>query len=139
MTKLVKTNYNNPFYGFFDDFFTSETQRNATSMKTDILEVKDGYELHIDVPGYKKEDIKISLEKGYLTIEAKKEESKEIIDEDTKYLRRERFYGTAARSFYVGEEIIQEDIKAHYDAGILTVHVPKEGSNKPVTQYIDIL
>ena len=54
MTKLVKTNYNNPFYGFFDDFFTSETQRNATSMKTDILEVKDGYELHIDVPGYKK-------------------------------------------------------------------------------------
>ena len=81
MTKLVKTNYNNNFYGFFDDFFTSSTQRTSSSMKTDILELKDGYELQIDVPGFKKEDIKISLEKGYLTIEAKKEDSNDLLDD----------------------------------------------------------
>ena len=106
-------------------------------MKTDIIEIENVYELHLDVPGFGKEEIKISLDKGYLTIEAKKEEVTE--EKEKHYLRKERFFGTCARSFYVGDEISQEDIKANYDKGILTVFIPKEGTNKKEPKYIDIL
>ncbi len=138
MTKLVKTNSMFPFFNdIFDDFFTtSSPRRSSSSMKTDILEVDNGYELHIDVPGYGKEDIKISLDKGYLTIEAKKE----LVNEENEkhYVRRERFTGTSARSFYVGEDIQEEDIKAKYEKGILNLFIPKEGTNKKITKYISI-
>lgn len=138
MTKIVKRNYGYPFFDVFDDFFTTNnSKRTASSMKTDILELDNGYELNVDVPGFGKEDIKISLDKGYLNIEAKKEEVKE--DNDTHYLRRERFFGTCARSFYVGEDIQEEDIKAKYEKGILNLFIPKEGTNKKETKYIDIL
>lgn len=128
-----------PFFDdIFDDFFTTNSSRRGTSssMKTDILEVDNGYELHIDVPGFGKEDIKISLDKGYLTIEAKKDETKE--ESGKHYVRRERFTGTCARSFYVGDEIQEEDIKAKYEKGILNLFIPKEGTNKKVLKYIDI-
>ena len=105
-------------------------------MKTDIKEVEHGYELDIDVPGYAKEDIKISLEKGYLTIEAKHEEDKE--EKKGHFIRRERFLGSSARSFYVGEEIAEKDIKAEYDKGILKLFIPKEGTNVKEKQYIAI-
>lgn len=138
MTKIVKRTNSFPFFNdFFDDFFDMPNTRTMTSsLKTDILEVKDGYELHIDVPGFNKEDIKISLDKGYLTIEAKKEEVTE--ESDKHYLRRERFSGTCARSFYVGEDMREEDIKAAYDNGTLTLSIPKEGTNKKEMKYIDI-
>ena len=137
MTKIVKRDYGYPFFDIFDDFFTTTPKRSVSSMKTDILEVDNGYELHIDVPGFGKEDIKISLDKGYLNIEAKKEENKE--ENSSHYLRRERFEGTCARSFYVGEDIREEDIKAKYDKGILNLFIPKEGTNKKEMKYIDIL
>jgi HSP20 family molecular chaperone IbpA len=108
-------------------------------MKTDILEVENGYELNVDVPGFGKDDIKISLDRGYLSIEAKKEEIVETEENNRHYLRKERFFGTCARSFYVGDEISQEDIKAKYEKGILNLFIPKEGTNKKDTQYIDIL
>ena len=137
MTKIVKKGYSDPFFDIFDDFFNSGTQRRSSnSLKTDILEVENGYELHIDVPGFAKEDIKITLDKGYLTVEAKREEIKE--ENETRYLRRERYFGECARSFYVGEDILEEDIKAKYDKGILNLFIPKEGTNKKVTKYIDI-
>jgi len=138
MTKIVRRNNNFPFFNhIFDDFFTTNnTRRTASSLKTDILETDNGYELNIDVPGFGKEDIKITLNKGYLTIEAKKEE---IVDQDEiHYVRRERFTGVCARSFYVGEDIREEDIKARYDKGILNLSIPKEGTNKKETKYIDI-
>jgi HSP20 family molecular chaperone IbpA len=137
MTKIVKTGYNYPFFDIFDDFFTTSTsKRSSSSMKTDILQLDNGYELHIDVPGFGRDDIRISLDKGYLTIEAKKEEINE--EKDKHYLRRERFTGTTARSFFVGEEISEEDIKAKYDNGILNLFIPKEGTNKKETKYISI-
>jgi|AntAceMinimDraft_18_1070375.scaffolds.fasta_scaffold22522_2 HSP20 family molecular chaperone IbpA len=140
MTNLVKKDYGYPFFDIFDDFFTTNnTRRTQSSMKTDILEVENGYELNIDVPGYSKEDIKISLDRGYLSIEAKKEEIVETEENDRHYLRKERFFGTCARSFYVGDEISQEDIKAKYEKGILNLFIPKEGTNKKDAQYIDIL
>ena len=137
MTKLVKRNNSLSFFDdFFDDFFQPTTRNVSASMKTDILELEKGYELQVDVPGFDKEDIKITLEKGYLTIEAKKEKQEEV--KDGHYLKRERFLGTCARSFYVGEEIAEEDIKAEYDKGTLKVFVPKEGTNVKEKKYISI-
>lgn len=121
----------------FDDIFSRPVLREGSQcMRTDIKEVEHGYELNIDVPGYGKEDIKISLEKGYLTVEAKREEDKE--EKKGHYVRRERFLGSSARSFYVGDEIAEKDIKAEYDKGILKLFVPKEGTNVKEKKYIDI-
>jgi len=137
MTKIVKRNNSLSFFDdFFDDFFQPSTRTLNTSMKTDILELEKGYELQIDVPGFDKEDVKISLENGYLTIEAMKE--KEDEKKDFHYLKRERFLGSCARSFYVGENIAEEDIKAEYDKGTLKVFVPKEGTNVKAKKYIAI-
>jgi len=137
MTKLVKRNNSLSFFDdFFDDFFQPTTRTMNSSMKTDILELEKGYELQIDVPGFEKEDVKISLENGYLTIEAKKEKEEER--KDVHYLKRERFLGSCARSFFVGEEIAEKDIKAEYDKGTLKVFVPKEGTNVKEKKYIAI-
>ena len=141
MNFVVKrgTNRNNLSFidEFFDDFFPRNTMRQAVScMRTDIREVENGYELDIDVPGFAKEDITISLDKGYLPIEAKKEEKKE--EQELHYLRRERVVGNAARSFYVGDNIQETDIQASYNNGILTVRIPKEGSNPKEKKLISI-
>lgn len=138
MAKLVRRGNGLSFFNdFFDDFITTPTLRNGNSyMKTDVLDVDKGYELHVDVPGFGKDDIKISLDNGYMTIEAKKEENTE--EKDSHYLKRERYMGSAARSFYVGEDITEKDIKASYDKGILKLFIPKEGTNVKETKYIEI-
>ena len=110
-------------------------------MKTDIKEMEDGYELEMDLPGFKKEEISISLEDGNLTIQAAKG-----LDEDEKekksgrYIRRERYAGSCARSFYVGDDITEEDIKAEFKHGILKIFVPKKEAKPEVEQkkYIAI-
>jgi len=136
MANIIKRNNSLSFFDdFFDDFFTP-TKRNQASMKTDILEKEDGYELHIDVPGFDKEDIKVSLDNGYLTVEAKIE--KETEDKEAHYLKRERFLGASARSFYVGEDIAEEDIQANYDKGMIKLFIPKEGTNVKEKKYIEI-
>ena len=99
-------------------------------MKTDIKEKKDGYELEIDLPGFKKEDVKIQLKNGYLNIQATREEKKDEKDDKGKYVRRERYTGTCNRSFYVGSSIKHEDIHAKYENGILHVTFPKEETKK---------
>lgn len=138
MSNIVKrTNDLGFFDDFFDGFFTRPvTNRQISCMKTDILENENGYTLEIDVPGFGKDDIKISLDNGYLTVEAKKEDEKEVKKDH--YLRRERFLGSAARSFYVGDDIAQSDIKANYDKGILKLFIPKQGTNLKEKQYISI-
>ena len=104
-------------------------------MKTDIKETDDGYELVIDLPGFKKEEVKASLENGYLTISAEK-----ALDEDEKekksgrYIRRERYEGSCSRSFYVGEDVTEEDIKANFQHGILTLFVPKKEAKPAVEE-----
>ena len=92
-------------------------------MKTDVKETDTGYEVDIDLPGFKKDEINAQLDNGYLTISAAKGLDK---DEKGKYIRKERYAGAMSRSFYVGEGVTQEDIKAKYEDGILRLSVPKK-------------
>ena len=94
-------------------------------MRTDIKEHENAFELLIDLPGYKKEDLKAELKDGYLTITATHNDEKNEGDEKSGYIRRERYYGTSSRSFYVGENLKKEDIKAKFDNGVLDLLVPK--------------
>ncbi|MFO7968605.1 MAG: Hsp20/alpha crystallin family protein [Candidatus Izemoplasmatales bacterium] len=137
MANIIRRN--NPlsfFDDFFDDFLTPAKRSNC--MKTDIIEKDDGYELQVDVPGFDKEDVKISLDNGYLTIEAKTESEESEEDKDRHYLKRERYVGASARSFYVGEDISEEDIKANYDKGMINLFIPKQGTNVKEKKYIEI-
>ena len=128
-------------FDLFDDFFDDGFfQKNTKSMmKTDIREKSDKYLLDIDLPGFEKENINISLENGYLNISAKSENEKEEKDEE-KYLHKERFYGECTRSFYVGEDIEEQNINASFKNGILKIEVPKKELNNEtkVTKQIEI-
>ena len=104
-------------------------------MKTDVRETKDSYEVDVDLPGFKKEEIKMELENGYLTISAAKGLDKDETDKETgKYIRRERYAGACQRSYYVGEDITEEDIKAEFKHGILKLFVPKKEAKPAVEQ-----
>ena len=108
---------------FDDDFFGPKEKHNL--MRTDIKESKDKYTIDVDLPGFEKENIHLSLNNGYLNISAKvnkKEEKKE----DEKYVHRERFFGECSRSFYVGDDIKEEDINAEFKNGILKLEIPKK-------------
>ena len=94
-------------------------------MKTDVRETENSYELDIDLPGFKKEDVSAKLENGYLTITAAKGLDKDEKNDKGVYIRRERYSGQCARTFYVGEAVTQEDIKAKFEDGILKVTIPK--------------
>ncbi len=109
-------------------------------MKTDIKETKEGFDIEIDLPGYKKEDVKAELKEGYLTINAESQKKAEEKGKDGKYLRRERYVGSCSRSFYVGEDIENEDIKAKFEDGILHLFVPKKEPKPQVEEkkYIPI-
>ena len=128
----------------FDDFFNfpfydDKAERRAEKklyghhahnlMKTDIKEKKDGYELEMDLPGFKKDDIQAELENGYLTIKAEKKLDKEEGKKDDKkeknYIRKERYSGSMSRSFYVGEHVTAEQVHPKYENGILTFEIPK--------------
>ena len=93
-------------------------------MKTDVKETDTGYEVDIDLPGFKKDEINAQLDNGYLTISAAKGLDKDEKDKKGKYIRKERYAGAMSRSFYVGEGVTQEDIKAKYEDGILRLSVP---------------
>ena len=95
-------------------------------MKTDVKETDTGYEVDIDLPGFKKDEINAQLDNGYLTISAAKGLDKDEKDKKGKYIRKERQAGAMSRSFYVGEGVTQEDIKAKYEDGILRLSVPKK-------------
>ena len=95
-------------------------------MKTDVKETEAGYEVDIDLPGFKKDEINAKLDNGYLTISAAKGLDKDEQDKNGKYIRRERYAGSMSRSFYVGEGVTEDDIKAKYEDGILRLVVPKK-------------
>ena len=111
------------FDNFFDEDFFPKKESNL--MRTDIKEKKDRYEIVMDLPGYAKENITLELNNGYLEISAKVEKHEEKHEEE-KFVRRERFYGECARSFYVGEDIDEEDINAEFKNGTLKVEIPKK-------------
>ena len=114
-------------------------RRGRNMMKTDIKEWDDSYELEMDLPGFKKDEVKVALENGYLTISAAKG-----LDEDEqekksgRYIRRERYSGSCSRSFYVGEDVRQEDIKGEFKHGILKLTIPKKAAQVPEKKYIAI-
>ena len=123
----------------FDDFFDApfNTGRASGLMKTDVKATDAGYELEIDVPGIDKENISVQLENGYVTVTAKTEKKNDEGKENGHYIRRERFYGTYSRSFYVGEDVNEEDVKAKYENGTLKLFVPdKEKQPKVETKKI---
>ena len=132
----------NLFDNFFEfPFFDDRAERklygsNANNlMKTDIKEHKDGYELEIDLPGFQKDDLQAELKDGYLTISASKQVNKDEKEKETgKYIRRERYSGSCQRSFYVGDALTQEDIKAEFKHGILRLFVPKKEAEPEVEE-----
>ena len=111
-------------------------RRGKNLMKTDVQETGDSYKLEMDLPGFKKEEIQVSLENGYLTVSAEKglEEEKK-----GKYIRQERYTGACERTFYVGEDVAKEDIKGEFRHGILTLVIPKKDQKKvEESKYITI-
>ena len=111
----------------FPDIDTALYGKHAKNeMKTDVRETEDGYELDIDLPGFKKDEVTAQLDNGYLTIQASKGLDKEQKDKKGKYIRKERYAGSMSRSFYVGDAITEEDVHAKYEDGILKLSVPKK-------------
>ena len=130
-------NSNTMFNDLFGDFFNDNLNMN-TAIKADIRETKEAYILEADLPGMRKEDINLEYNQNYLTIHAHKNETKE--DKKENYIRKERHYGEVSRSFYVGDSIKEEDIKANFKNGILQLTFPKEVARKEdeETKYITI-
>lgn len=132
------------FFGFpFDRGFKGNDalygKHGKNLMKTDIKEKDNSYELAIDLPGFSKEDIKVQLKDGFLTISAEKNLNKEEKDQDGHYIRRERYCGQCSRSFYVGETVTDSEISAKMEDGILKLCVPKKDVKKlPEEKYIAI-
>lgn len=127
----------------FDDMFPfagGYTTANYDLMKTDVKDAGDHYELEMEMPGVEKENIKAELKDGYLTVSAETNTKKDEKAEDGKYIRRERYSGSCSRSFYVGDGVKQEDIKAKFEDGTLKLFVPKEAAKPAVEQkkYISI-
>jgi len=129
----------NPFDltdSFFDDFFKDKKYNNQV-MKTDIKDEETYYQMEIEMPSIKKEDIKISLQEGYLTVSTYFNKEKSEKNEHGKYVHQERSYGSYSRSFYVGNNLKQEEIKAKLENGILFLTIPKQEENNEY-KYIEI-
>lgn len=109
-------------------FFSEPVRSRQMSglMRTNVEERDDGYAMTVELPGYKKDDIRLELQDGYLVISAQKQESQEEKDKAGKLIRRERYQGSAQRSFYVGDGLREEDIKARFENGVLSLTFPKE-------------
>ena len=134
---MLATYRNNIFDDLFNTPFFTRSEQNM--MKTDIKEHDGGYELTVDLPGVKKDDIKAELNDGYLTITAENNSSKDEKDEKGKYICRERYSGSYSRSFYVGDSVTEEDIKAKFENGTLTMDIPKkEALPEKQNKYIAI-
>ena len=126
------------FDDWFDDFDRQMQHmdrrlygRNAKrEMKTDVREKEDGYEIDMDLPGFKKDQVELSLENGYLTVTANKGFDKDEKDKQGRMIRQERYAGSMQRSFYVGQNMTEEDVKAHFEDGVLHLNLPKKDAKK---------
>lgn len=130
---IFNNNLSNDFFNnSFDDMFQSmfrpsfERMNVQSCMSTDIQDLGDSYQMEVELPGYEKKDLKADLKDGYLTISAERSDNKEEKDENGKFVRRERYVGSCQRSFYVGDNITQEDIHASFENGILKLTIPKK-------------
>ena len=130
-------------FPFEKDFFGTKNplygKHAKNMMKTDVRETKDGYEVDIDLPGFKKDNISAQLQDGYLTISASKGLDKDEQEKDGTYIRKERYSGSMSRSFYVGEGVTQDDVHAKFEDGILRLSLPKKDvKSLPKDNYIAI-
>ncbi len=126
-TSLGNDFFNDSIDSIRDMFRTPlEHGKNVSCMSTDIQDLGDRYQMEIELPGYKKEELKADLKDGYLTVSAERSSSKEEKDKEGRFVRRERYMGSCQRSFYVGENITQEDIHANFSDGVLKLVVPKK-------------
>lgn len=131
----TRNNDNYDLFDAFNDLFRPVFFDEQHDLRTNIRETDDGYELDVEMPGYKKDQIKVSLEQGYLTVSAVKEQKEE--DNGKRYLRKE-ITESCQRSFYVGDQITDEQIKAKYDNGILSLTVPKTKPKQVQGKFISI-
>lgn len=125
---LMPRLWNDSFFDNWMDEFPKTrfyTKTDSGLMKTDVKETADGYQVEIDLPGFEKENVKAQLEDSYLTVTAVRQSSHDEKDENEKYIRRERYQGSVSRSYYVGDNVTENDIKAKFDNGILTLEIPK--------------
>ena len=132
--ELQTRNQNYDLFDVFDDFFKPMFFEESKDLRTDIKETETSYELDLELPGYNKDEIKVTLDNGYLTVSAEKQKKEE---DGKKYLRREIRESTS-RSYYVGTEVTQAEIKAKYSNGILSLTVPKQQPKKTENTYIAI-
>lgn len=120
-------------FASFDPFSASDAlygKHARALMKTDVRETDNSYELDIDLPGFKKDELQLRLQDGYLTVSAAKGLDKDEKDKEGHYIRRERYAGQCSRSFYVGENITEEDVHAKFEDGILRLSIPKKDAPK---------
>lgn len=122
-------------FNFFEDSLLDDCKKSPI-MNTDIIEKDDGYELQIDLPGVKKDDIKIEMDKGILSISVSINDSKD--EENKKYIRKERFTGEIKRSFNISENVDEEDIYASFDNGVLYLNLPKKEEKENNKKFIEI-
>ncbi|MCR5250405.1 MAG: Hsp20/alpha crystallin family protein [Lachnospiraceae bacterium] len=108
----------------------------AQMMRTDVHESEEGYEVDIDLPGFKKDEISLSLEDGYLTVSAAKGLDQDKKDRKGRMIRQERYAGSMQRSFYVGEAVTEEDVKAGFEDGVLKISLPKKDPKEPAGQHL---
>ena len=134
-------------FPFFDDKEMKKMEKELygdhgkNMMKTDVKETETGYELEMDLPGFKKEEVEVSLKDGYLTVRASRGLDKDEQDKKTgRYIRRERYRGACERSFYIGEDITEDDIRGQFSHGILKLMIPKKEAKPAVEgrKYIAI-
>ena len=128
--------FENEFFGKKNPLYGKHAKN---LMRTDVRETENSYELDVDLPGFKKEEIQVALEDGYLTISAAKGVEKKEDDKKGKYIRQERYSGSCSRSFYVGENVTEQDIAAKFEDGILKLSIPKKDvSAVEAKKYISI-
>ena len=144
--------HENLFDDFFDPFWNDAAlermmnreardtfgKRGANMMKTDVKQTDNGYEVAVDLPGCKKEDVQMDLNDGYLTIQAVRSHSNDEKDNKGRYVRRETFSGSCARSFYVGEDVEPSEISGKFEDGILKLSIPKAEKKLPKSSSITI-
>lgn len=139
---LVPSIFNDFTENIFDDMFPFGWKASGSNslMNADVKEFDQGYEVDLELPGYQKEDVKAELKDGYLTIEAEHNENKDEKNKEGKYIRRERYSGHCRRSFFIGEEVTQEDIHAQFENGILKLTIPKVEKKPQIeeSKYIEI-
>lgn len=141
MPSIIGDSFLDDFFGYPERTYAAPKQTQVSGfMQTDVAESEDAYTVEMNLPGVKKENVKIELKDGYLIVNASTKSETTEEDKKTKYIRKERYSGSGSRTFYVGKDLTQEDIKAKFEDGVLKLTVPKieKKPEEPKSKYITI-